>query len=593
MEPDDVSLRAINQRARLDAAKAGSAGKALSSIARTESMPQIVGFLFLRLMVTGGQANVYEAIHESTTQRVAVKVIGDSSFITRSQRVRFEREVDALARVRHCHVIPIVECGRTSDQAFFLATPLLAAVPLDAYARTARSEGLRAILKTFAKLLEALEAVHAAGLVHRDLKPTNVFVDATGNPMLLDFGLVHVAAGEGDRRRTITLPGQIVGTLQWASPEQARGRGDNVDGSTDLYSVGVMLYEAVSGGYPYSDRGDVPDVLRLIIEHQPAAPLSARSASADPPAAWINAVVLRAMAKSPADRYPSAEAMRIDIERLLEGRRPDARLPTRTRRRRLIWIAAALTLGAGAFVIGERRWRPTVPAVTPLNMVTTENAFGMKLVLIPGGMFQMGSQSTEEGRNSHEPRHQAIIDRKFWISVTEVTRRQFRAVMGLASEPENDGELPITNVSYRDAMAFCRRLSALEKRVYRLPTEAEWEYAVRAGTGTPYSGSGALDGVGWYAGNSDSALHRVGTREPNHWGLFDVHGNACELTADAYDGGYEPDQRMPLLSVVQKGGGYLSRAEECRSAARGSSPLDAAGPDLGFRVVRDELENSQ
>jgi formylglycine-generating enzyme required for sulfatase activity len=194
-----------------------------------------------------------------------------------------------------------------------------------------------------------------------------------------------------------------------------------------------------------------------------------------------------------------------------------------------------------------------------------ENSIGMKFVLIPKGTFLMGSPPDEEGRDDDERQHEVTMTRDFRIGVHEVTQSQYKRVMGknpsyftgdevAERDPKNgrvvrdvdSANLPVDYVSYDDAVEFCRRLSELHeesvaKRRYRLPTEAEWEYACRAGAKTAFSfGNDAADlGLhAWYYSNSNNMSHAVGGKKPNAFGLYDMHGNVLEWCSDWYDENY-------------------------------------------------------
>lgn len=219
------------------------------------------------------------------------------------------------------------------------------------------------------------------------------------------------------------------------------------------------------------------------------------------------------------------------------------------------------------------------------------NSVGMGLVYIPAGSFGMGSPFDEPGRQEDEFPHQVTLSRPFYMGATEVTQAQWQAVMGRNPSNFQGDDRPVEKVSWRDAAAFCRKLSELEDRTYRLPTEAEWEYACRAGSQARYGGGGRLEDLGWYSDNSGGTTHTVGTRTANAWRLFDMHGNVSEWCGDYYDPDYPekevadpvgPDQGT--YRVIRGGSwGYFARA--CRCAARSSAPASYQLVQTGFRVV--------
>jgi formylglycine-generating enzyme required for sulfatase activity len=266
--------------------------------------------------------------------------------------------------------------------------------------------------------------------------------------------------------------------------------------------------------------------------------------------------------------------------------------------------------------------RPRVPTETP---TTITNTIGMKLVLIPAGEFLMGSPDSDTDADANEkPRHRVQITKPFYLGATEVTQGQYRAVTGAnPSNFQGSDDLPVENVSWVDAQAFCAKLNELERgklssASYRLPTEAEWKYACRAGTTTRFSfgdADASLGEYGWFAGNSDGKTHPVGQKRPNAWGLFDMHGNAWEWCwADAnstdLDGlasahgatgfgiidyivigalGADPSGPLEAADWVSRGGSWNYDSQSCRAACRvrfAPGPQGQRFHDLGFRLAR-------
>jgi formylglycine-generating enzyme required for sulfatase activity len=223
---------------------------------------------------------------------------------------------------------------------------------------------------------------------------------------------------------------------------------------------------------------------------------------------------------------------------------------------------------------------------------TMVNSVGMKFLHIPPGEFRMGSDPTEPGRHDDETAHDVKITRGFWIAATEVTQAQWQKVMGLnRAEPKGDN-LPASRLSWPQAVEFCRKLSQAEGRTYRLPTEAQWEYACRSGSGGPYSG-GKLDEVAWHMNNSGEAPHEVAGKKPNAWGLHDMHGNAAEWCRDLYqrDLGAAPavDPAGPAEGAggarVVRGGSWGHFGRACRGAARASFNPAYPLERVGLRVI--------
>ena len=233
-----------------------------------------------------------------------------------------------------------------------------------------------------------------------------------------------------------------------------------------------------------------------------------------------------------------------------------------------------------------------------------ENAIGIQLVRVPAGQFQIGSPPDEKGRHYDEEQRAVQVTKAFYMAATEVTQAQWQALMGFNPARQQGDDLPVCRVSWKQAVAFCEKLSRSEgerlgkRAVYRLPTEAEWEYACRAGEKGAYSG-GALDDVAWHLDNSGEAPHPVARKKPNAWGLYDMHGNAMEWCTDWYSPsrpeGPATDPQGPSESAVSprarvaRGGSWRHFPRACRAAARASAPPTYQYDYLGFRVLL-ELE---
>jgi formylglycine-generating enzyme required for sulfatase activity len=237
---------------------------------------------------------------------------------------------------------------------------------------------------------------------------------------------------------------------------------------------------------------------------------------------------------------------------------------------------------------------------------TITNSIGMKLVLIPKGTFMMGSPIEEEGADNDEEQHQVTIGKDYYLGVTEVTQGQYEKVMGTnpsyfqkrVIRKSDSSMYPVEQVSWEDAVEFCKKLSDLPEekkagRVYRLPTEAEWEYACRAGSKAAYSfgaNSKTLGDYAWFTENSGSQTHPVGEKKANAWGLYDMHGNVWEWCSDwygVYPKGSVSDPSGPSegSNRVNRGGSWYNVAANCRSANRNRNDPSDRIRNYGFRVA--------
>ncbi len=228
---------------------------------------------------------------------------------------------------------------------------------------------------------------------------------------------------------------------------------------------------------------------------------------------------------------------------------------------------------------------------------TYKNSIGMEFVLIPAGSFMMGADKNfEDCRDSETPRHKVTISKPFHIGKYEVTQEQWVAVMGSNPSEFKGRTRPVDQVSWEDAQSFIRKLNRKEgTNKYRLPTEAEWEYAARAGTTTAYSFGDDKGGLGqyvWYSGNSGKESHPVGQLRANAWGLYDIHGNVREWVQDWYGEVYysnspsaNPKGPSSGSARVLRGGCWGCSARFCRSAYRGYYSPGLRVTGFGFRLV--------
>jgi formylglycine-generating enzyme required for sulfatase activity len=219
------------------------------------------------------------------------------------------------------------------------------------------------------------------------------------------------------------------------------------------------------------------------------------------------------------------------------------------------------------------------------------NSLGMRMVLVPAGTFRMGSAPGEPRRQADELPRSVTLTRPIRVAATEVTQGQWLALMPVNRSRHEGDDLPVTSVSWKGAVEFCARLSEKEGAIYRLPTEAEWEHACRAGTTKPLEDP-ELDEAAWWSGNSDGRPHPGGLKAPNAWGLFDLLGNVAEWTRDAY-GPYEGTEATDPVGPAEggvrvvRGGAYRSFAPAVRCAARVGTPPSHQLHHVGLRVAME------
>jgi formylglycine-generating enzyme required for sulfatase activity len=413
-------------------------------------------------------------------------------------------------------------------------------------------------------------------IVHRNLKPANILVQSSGTSRLLfriaDYGNGDVAASHAIRQ---ALRGATKAQLQvaaahgtctplYASPQQMRG--SEADPRDDVYALGIIWYQILTGnldsGRPADDAW-----MEELVEQGMSRPL-------------IH-LLEACMAENPADRPSSAIVLLDRLQVAMSG---------------VDGVGDASGVESSAFA---RR------------MV---NSIGMTLTLVPAGVFRMGSSAAEAERGNDEgPQHEVSLSQPFYMGIYPVTQRQYEAVMGqnpsyFAGSKGGGYEFPVETISWQEANEFCRRLSALPAeraahRFYRLPTEAEWEYACRGGVALPFSSGITLTSrEANFNGNYPYGIAargpylerttKVGSYPPNPFGLFDMHGNVWEWCLDFYDRTFyrNSPRENPLgpetgSQRVVRGGSCFNIGRFCRSAYRLGIAPGNRNLDVGIRVV--------
>jgi eukaryotic-like serine/threonine-protein kinase len=330
---------------------ASSSGAARSETTAAGSHPAFIGrYRVIRLLGEGGMGTVYEAEQEEPRRVVALKVIRPG-LATAERLRRFRHESEALARLQHPGIAQIYDAG-TADTGLgpqpYFAMELVRGDSLDRYAAT-HPLNTRERLALMARICEAVHHAHQRGLIHRDLKPGNILIDETGQPKILDFGVARLTEAEAQLTVQTEL-GQIVGTLAYMSPEQVTGDPQGVDTRSDVYSLGVILYELLTGRLPYDVSGrKLHEAVQTIREADPS-PLSSisRNYRGD-----VETIVGKALEKDKTRRYASAAALAADIEHYLNDEPILARPPSasyqlmkfaRRNRALVIGVAAAFVV---------------------------------------------------------------------------------------------------------------------------------------------------------------------------------------------------------------------------------------------------------
>ncbi len=347
--------RAQSDEAERNAANAQWPAVVSRDILRTDSFP---GYELERELHRGAQGAVYLAVQKSTGRRVALKLWHHPAFGEPLERARFERETRVLAALQHPNIVSIHDGGSHAGRVF-LVMDYIAGQPLDVYIAS-QPRSVRQRLELFVPICEAVNAAHLRGIIHRDLKPANVRVDETGRPFVLDFGLAKVLEAQSEianRESEMTVAGQFLGSLPWAAPEQAEGSPSRIDTRTDVYALGVLLYQMLTGGFPYPVVGTMQAVLDNIVRVEPIRPRTLSHDIDDE----VETIVLKCLSKDRERRYQTAGELARDLIRYLAGEPIEAKrdsawyvLRKAARRYRVpaAVVALVLVLLAGSSVVG-------------------------------------------------------------------------------------------------------------------------------------------------------------------------------------------------------------------------------------------------
>lgn len=328
------------------------------------SQDSIPGYKIIRKLSEGGQGVVYQAVQESTRRKVAIKMMREGAFASRSIKARFEREVRVLARLKHPNIVTIHDSGTAAGGLYFVMDYIVGR-PLDEYMRSPDApKSIKDTLNLFESICQAVNAAHLAGIIHRDLKPSNIRIDSEGKPYILDFGLAKMSLGDSEASM-MTMTGQFLGSLQWASPEQAAGMPGKIDMRTDVYSLGVVLYQMLTGEFPYLVTGSMHEVLIQIMQTEPRKASTLRREVNDE----VDTIVLKCLNKDRERRYQSAGELARDIKHYLTGQPIEAKRDSfgYLMRKQLVRHKGSVVVGVGfavvivaALVVSLAFWRRAV-----------------------------------------------------------------------------------------------------------------------------------------------------------------------------------------------------------------------------------------
>ena len=502
------------------------------------------GWELTALLGRGGMGSVWRARNrrgkEGAVKLMSAALSADASFVS-----RFQSEIDALDRVSHAAVIEILDWGQDRSGAWYFVMPFIEGQSLRS--RLGRGHLSPDQAKTLTRALASgLVTCHAQGVIHRDIKPENVMLKADGSPVLIDFGIAHQEGASTGQTQ--------MATGGYAPPEQLAGRA--VDGTADLFALGMTLAESLG---PQAGEGMWDELINQLTHFRPARRGTAQE-------------LLEKLSESPKKYHAGVPGEA--TEGPLSVDEVAARVLAGARELQLWWPGESdwcqwdIVAEVKAKVESKRRVTPppmqrmATPPPMPKRPerkagdVVSSRVKGVefKMVYCPAGDFWMGTDDGGPDEDADEmPRHRIAITKPFLMGQTQVTQALWQVIMGSNPSNFNGANLPVESVSWFDCVRFCNKLSEAEglesvysigsgdepsvdinlsKSGYRLPSEAEWEYAAKAGTELVYAGSNSIDDVAWHRGNAPESTRPVGQKTPNNWQLYDCSGNVYEWCND-------------------------------------------------------------
>ena len=571
------------------------------------------GYILKRLLGEGGMAEVWYAENE-IGMPAAVKILYDK--MTRNEQMleRFHNEAVVMVKLSHPNIRRVFGYGYI-DNRHCIVMEYLEGNDLGSLLQSGRHFTDAELRRWWNQTADALNSTHAQGIVHRDIKPSNLFLDKEGNIKLLDFGIAKM-----QENNSMTRTGSLMGTLMYMSPEQVNDT-KHVDYHTDLYSLAVTFVHLLTGKAPYDESSSSYLEIPLSIVTKPLDlsevpsewqdflnPYLAKNPNDRPSSCQL--VPVPEAVQTSSDQSMNPEAYRQFLEenqQLLEENRQ-----LKERVHQLEDLLAELKAKYGCDDIDsdiptteEVEEQETIDTVEEAiaevitnvdDLVITVNGLSLVMKRVEGGTFNMGTEEFDFSADSDEsPIHEVVLD-SFFLGETEVTKAMYDVVIGNGNDNAEKPDNPKSNVSWHDCHEMIQRLNFLTGRNFRLPTEAEWEFAARGGikgNGYRFAGSDNVDDVAWHEGNSENKSHPVGQKQPNELGLYDMSGNLAEWCEDIYGDYDETSQTNPKGAStgayrVMRGGSWGFTAQRCRVTKRECANPDARNSCYGLRLALSE-----
>lgn len=526
------------------------------------------------------RTGVKVALKEFCMEKEMKRVGSDLVSLSEDSKVKlyadkFRREAAKLAMLSHPNIVRVLEVFEANNTIYY-AMEYLPDGSLNDYVN--RKNGLpeQEAIECIRQVGSALLYMHTNKMLHLDVKPANIMrVESSNTLKIIDFGLAKRFEPNGDPETSSNLG---VGTPGYAPLEQVDGNIEHdFSPELDVYALGATYYKLLTALTPNT----AIDVLNRGINAMPLVKKNVSQKSID--------AIRAAMEPTKAKRLKTVDAFlnmlpRVDDETIFPEKK-------KVRVWRAVLLFGVLTVVCVFGLIYLFHGDDAEKAEQ--QMAVADKVLDIDMVKVEGGTFVMGCDSRDcpDAEDDEMPQHTVMLS-TYYIGRYEVTQALWRMVMedGKVGRSKND-DYPVFNASWEDVQTFIERLNKKTGRHFRLPTEAEWEYAATArGAGSLYSGADAVDSVAWHSGNSGNRMHPVGKLHPNELGIYDMSGNVWEYCTDwygDYEGKAQHNPKGPSTGHyrVMRGGSWNSTAHFCRSTCRQDNSMASSAQDMGFRLV--------
>jgi len=493
----------------------------------------------------GSFGAVYKVYDRELEIEKALKIIPEAISNDKEAMISLRKEASIMAKLNHTNIVHIYDFHYSGEIKYIDMEYVEGESLADIKTEKPNKKFTEEEVKQYAiQILEGLNYAHKQNVIHKDIKPQNIMLDKSGKIRIMDFGIAESVQGSMSRLENTGSSG----TLVYMSPEQIRGK--DVGKEADIYSLGATLYELLNGNPPFY-KGDIT---YQIINKQPENIKGITE--------QMNEIIQKCLKKDMKERYSNCEEF---------GK-------------------ALLNKGIAKDEVIVKENSKTKPK-------TIINEYAGEMIFVKGGTFSMGSN---DGEANEKPIHEVYVD-DFYIGKYVVTQKHWKEIMGNNPSRFKGDNLPVEYISWNDLQQFIKKINQKTVKHYRLPTEAEWEYAARGGKETihesfqtKYAGSNNIDNVAWYGyEKSGKKTQPVGTKQPNELGIYDMSGNVWEWCSDWYDKYYYSNSRQNNPQGhnsgkyrILRGGSWSYNPYYCRVAKRGGNYPVAANNGAGFRLVQ-------